>query len=210
MFECLLLVFLVAVINSNPIKEYLNQTKNFFWDAPYSSSSIALSPKEIERRQLDLYSKVVLFLSSMGWIVAIYNTSQMKIGKFDVGILTFIPCIVSSVLLMRNSRNIVGSNENGKGEFMSTGIYGRACVLACHIVVILNYLVGLLLALTIGSHIYLNFAIVNLLGVIIWLVCAVVGWSIMTRTLETHAEENPEANNELEDLYGFRQVRPGE
>ena len=193
----------VAVKIPNPIKEHFNQKIRFFWA---SRNSIALSPKEIEKRQLTLYFKVVFFLSSMGWIVAIYNTSQMKIGKFDIGILTFVPSTVSSALQIRNSKNSVGINENRNGnqEFKSMCIYGRSCVLGCHIVVILNYLIGFLLALTIGSHVYVNFAIISLIGVIIWLVCAVIGWRLITRSLDNQSEESSEAKRELEDLYGFR------
>ena len=124
----------------------------------------------------------------------------MKIGKFDVGIITFIPSIVTSVLLMRKSQYEPRDNQFGEVEFSSTTTHGRLCIVACHVVVIINYLVGIFLALTIGSHVYLSFAISCLGGLIIWSVIAIAGWKIITRTM---TKEKPEANNNLEDLYLF-------
>ena len=65
-------------------------------------------------------------------------------------------------------------------------------------------MVGCLLALTIGSHLHVNFAINRLIGLMIWLVCVVIGWQLIARSLNIQPEESSEAKRELEDLYGFR------
>jgi len=117
----------------------------------------------------------------------------MKTG-FDGGMLSFFLSGASSFYLYRNTRN-------GAVGFRSSGKCGRGLILASHMIVCLNYALGTFLAFTIGDVVYFSFAYYCMIFFLVWLFCAMIGWNLVTNTLEIGDDDA--ANEDYGDAYDF-------
>lgn len=135
-------------------------------------------------RHIFLFSKVCLAVSGFFWSWAVVNTIKMKSG-FDGGVISFFLSGASSFYLFRRTRN-------GAEGFQSPGLIGRGWILASHLTVALNYALGAFLALTLGTRIYVKFAVYCVIFFLCWLSTALLGWNLVTQVLDYGVEDQIE------------------
>ncbi len=135
--------------------------------------------------RLQLFSTGCLIISTFFWGWAVLNTFDMKKG-FDLGIVSFLLSGSSSLYLFLISRK-------GSSGFTPPSVITRALVLISHVLVALNYALGAYMALTL-QVVYIKFAYYCIIFMILWLGCAVVGWTLVTNVLDIGVED-------LDDLH---------
>eukprot|EP00551_Chaetoceros_affinis_P005645 CAMPEP_0203677116 /NCGR_PEP_ID=MMETSP0090-20130426/27101_1 /ASSEMBLY_ACC=CAM_ASM_001088 /TAXON_ID=426623 /ORGANISM="Chaetoceros affinis, Strain CCMP159" /LENGTH=182 /DNA_ID=CAMNT_0050543911 /DNA_START=151 /DNA_END=699 /DNA_ORIENTATION=- len=112
--------------------------------------------------------------------------------SFDLGLVSFFVSGLSSYYLYRKSRH-------GVESFISTGRIGRIFVSASHVVVALNYALGLYMALTVGKVVYIQFATYCFLFMFLWFYSAYISWNLVGNTLDIGVDEDDEDEDDESD-----------
>eukprot|EP00804_Cyclotella_cryptica_P025685 CCRYP_002884-RA/>CCRYP_002884-RA protein AED:0.39 eAED:0.39 QI:189/1/1/1/0.33/0.25/4/2323/304 len=167
-------------------------------------SDDASNPDQLQRR-LRILSSFLLGTSIFFWTWAVYNTHHLRKGNpnglaLDLGIFSFCGTALSSLLLLRLAlggsllvcfKKGTQSEEEDELKFMNSkrnsGEEGHAPPGSCirifaaltHLIVVANYLLGLLFAMTAGKHIYIYFASYCFTFSILWLITAMACWVLL-------------------------------
>mmetsp|Transcript_22575 Transcript_22575/g.27856 ORF Transcript_22575/g.27856 Transcript_22575/m.27856 type:complete len:159 (-) Transcript_22575:120-596(-) len=136
--------------------------------------------------RLRKFGSATLGTSVLFWSWAAVNTSAMQKG-FDLGIFSFFFVILSSLFIITRKQDKPARK------------LGRAFILFTHVLVALNYLLGLLFALTIDQKILKIFALYCFVFVFVWAYIAHTGWNLVTEVMMRVEREE----QELDDLYDF-------
>ncbi|KAL7520591.1 hypothetical protein ACHAWX_005305 [Stephanocyclus meneghinianus] len=188
------------------------------------------NPDELQRR-LRLFSSFLLGTSIFFWIWALYNTYHLRKGNpsglaLDLGIFSFFGTAVSSLLLLRlalggsllvcfkretlsedeSELYFVNSKRNSGNLGQSPpGNCIRLFAALTQLIVVANYLLGLLFAMTAGKHIYIYFASYCFIFSILWLITAVACWVLLGAYREsirmTYGDEF--VNKASKNRFGF-------
>ena len=127
-----------------------------------------------EAKRQCYFSLLFILISLIFWIWAIINTTQSSSGGFDAGVISFLLVLIThSILLIRQwQRNGIPSTTSKCPPYTIVGT---------HLLVTLNYLVGVYAALAtdlISDERRTGFAVYCAIAAILWFVSAIVGWRI--------------------------------
>lgn len=134
------------------------------WLRPDVPGSISISFRELRKFRLFLLS--IGGFATFFWIWAIYNTAHMKEGQ-DLGIYSFATVIISSLV------GLIKAKPNGSFDKKIC-----ICMTASHVLVTLNYLLGVAFAFSAGTVIYWRFGIYCITFSILWGYAAYQGWKL--------------------------------
>ena len=127
-----------------------------------------------EAKRQCYFSLLFILISLIFWIWAIINTTQSSSGGFDAGVISFLLVLIThSILLIRQwQRNGIPSTTSKCPPYTIVGT---------HLLVTLNYLVGIYAALAtdlISDERRTGFAVYCAMAAILWFLSAIVGWRI--------------------------------
>mmetsp|Transcript_7033 Transcript_7033/g.16084 ORF Transcript_7033/g.16084 Transcript_7033/m.16084 type:complete len:248 (-) Transcript_7033:1138-1881(-) len=145
----------------------------------FPSQSDALEHEMMQHyRQLRMFSAFIAIISLIFWCWAIKNTMEMKEGQ-DLGMYSFLTTLLSSHWVLYVTRS--GPPKTTSGASVVTSLQFRVGVTASHILVFLNYVLGVLFAITVGSKVYVQFALYCGIFSFLWLGAAVFGFLLLYR-----------------------------
>jgi len=144
--------------------------------------------------QLKKYLLFIICFSAFFFFWALHNTLRMD-GGLDLGMISFSTVIASSsFFLYWRIANSAGDTASHLEDQCSPKCFSYWVVVGSHVVVAVNYLLGFIYALTVGSHIYIQFAVYCGSFFVLWLYFAyrVHSWITLYEQLlleEAFAEE---------------------
>lgn len=169
------------------VSGYLKTVTSFYGPATVYGSiphdkeedyGFATSDEAVEREVIGLYRRlrmlavVVAPISLFFWVWALKNTSEMSDGQ-DLGIYSFLTTLISSHWILYKTR----SGPKVGYEFAT--VLARLLVSTSHLLVCVNYALGLVYALTVGNSVYPIFATYCAVFCILWGGVAIFGFSLM-------------------------------
>jgi len=134
---------------------------------------------------------IISVVSLFFWIWAVKNTRAMKEGQ-DLGIFSFSATLLSSHLILYKTR------KGPEGSMVAT-TSTRVIVTTSHILVFLNYCLGIVYAFNVGNHVYVGFATYCIIFSFFWFYVAIRGYSLLS-ILREYEVELQEVEDD-EDLY---------
>jgi hypothetical protein len=155
-------------------------------------SNIEREVKQISY-QMRLGSCVLCGVSFFFWCWAIKNTLTMKSGQ-DLGIYSFFTTLLSShYVLWKTRRPISRSNP------LATS-WNRVIITLSHVLVFLNYCLGVLFAFTVGSHVYYIFGTYCIIFCGLWGYVSFRGLILMSslQRYESELARDDEVGDELD------------
>ncbi|KAL7513911.1 hypothetical protein ACHAXN_012876 [Cyclotella atomus] len=160
---------------------------------------------DILQRRIRRHSSLLMVTSLFFWSWAMYNTFHLRKSNenaLDLGIFSFAGTAVSSLFMLRmalggtffvccKKRKSSGNNEDdgiylekgkkktGDVDHSFPGGCLRLFTLMTQLIVMVNYLLGLLFAMTAGKKVYIYFATYCSIFSILWLVIAISSWNVL-------------------------------
>jgi hypothetical protein len=142
--------------------------------------------------QLRLGSSLLCAISLFFWCWALHNTRAMKGGQ-DLGIYSFFTTFLSSHYLLCRTRWGPTSGTSVATTFT------RLVVTGSHVLVFLNYCLGILYAFTVGSHIYYIFGFYCISFAGFWGYISLTGFMLLS-TLQKHEADVSRQTEDVEDF----------
>ena len=132
---------------------------------------------------------------------AVINTRTMENGQ-DLGMYSFSTTFLSSHYLLCRTRKSSSSSSSGNQAMVATPLT-RLLVSASHVLVFLNYCLGILFAYTVGSHSYHFFGLYCIVFSGLWGYVAYRGFLLLS-ILQQHENEvarQADIGKDLDDEY---------
>jgi hypothetical protein len=171
---------------------------DFATDLDFTTTSNAEREMRNLYYQLRLGSSILVAVSLFFWAWAVKNTEAMESGQ-DLGMYSFLTTLASSHYVLWRTRKGPTS-----GILVAT-LLSRVLVTASHVLVCLNYCLGVLFAYTVGSNVYYNFGGYCLVFSGLWGYVAFKGFMLFSKlqaneaNIATRSDDGDE--EDFEDEY---------
>jgi hypothetical protein len=166
----------------------------------YDITTLSNIENEVKKisHQLRLGSCVICGVSVFFWCWAIKNTITMKSGQ-DLGMYSFFTTLLSSHYVLWKTRRPI-SRFNPLATTMN-----RILISSSHVLVFLNYCLGVLFAFTVGSHIYYIFGTYCIIFSGLWGFVSFRGFTLMSslQAYESELTRDDEVRDEIDNNSYF-------
>lgn len=139
---------------------------------------------ERSKRDLRVFSLIVLCSSVFFWAWAVLNTVNMESG-YDLGIASFLTTALSSAYLLWHSRP----------GMIPVGKCGQILVLLTHLFVSVNYAIGTMYAFKWLDTVKLGFGIYCAIFIALWLAVGVAGYLLVEADRRSSAGGKEESSS---------------
>mmetsp|Transcript_10216 Transcript_10216/g.30176 ORF Transcript_10216/g.30176 Transcript_10216/m.30176 type:complete len:159 (-) Transcript_10216:127-603(-) len=120
------------------------------------------------KRDLRIFSLIILCTSIFFWVWAIINTSKMESG-YDLGIFSFLSTALSSAYLLAFSRPGI----------IPLGKCAQVLIFLTHLFVSTNYALGTMFAFKWLDTVKVGFGIYCSIFIVVWLIVGAVGYFLI-------------------------------